>query len=180
MKIPLAKLKAMLRFFATFTDPKLLGKTKLMKLFYFVDFGHVKKYAAPITYDCYVHLEHGPVPSTILNLVDAVENDMSESILGDTLSIETRNGSNMKRIATIEQFDQRDKAYFTPSELQIMTEVCSRFKNSTGKNIEDESHRENAWRSTKESENIPYGLAAGDPDCLVEQRDIETILRISE
>jgi hypothetical protein len=66
MNIPIQKLKAMILFFATFTDPRLLGKKKLMKLFYFADFGHVKRYASPITYDNYVHLEHGPIPSAIL------------------------------------------------------------------------------------------------------------------
>jgi hypothetical protein len=68
---PIPKLKAMIRYFATYTDPRSLGKKKLMKLFYFADFEHVKKYASPITFDNYVHLEHGPVPSTILNLVNA-------------------------------------------------------------------------------------------------------------
>ena len=72
MKIPLSKLKAMLLFFASNTNPALLGKVKLMKLFYFCDFMNIKKYGAPITFDNYVHLEHGPIPSTIMNLVSLI------------------------------------------------------------------------------------------------------------
>jgi uncharacterized phage-associated protein len=179
MKIPIQKLKAMILYFATFTDSRLLGKVKLMKLFYFTDFGHVKKYASPITFDNYVHLEHGPIPSAILNLVDAVETDINDSILGDVLSIESKEGSNMKRIVASRRFVEKDKEFFAPNELAVMEEICSRFKDTTGKNIEDISHQETAWKTTKTLENIPYTLAIGDPDCLVDEEDIKTVLSIS-
>src|SRR3989344_3375755 len=169
----------MIRYFATYTDPKLLGKTKLMKLFYFSDFNHVKQYASPITYDNYVNLEHGPIPSTIMNLVSVVETDLDLSILGDTISIETRDGSNMKRIVMKGKFTEEDKKYFNKTELKIMEEVAKKFKDSTGKNIEDISHKEAPWRTTKETENISYTLAAKDPDCLVDEEDIATILEIT-
>src|SRR3990167_5532949 len=98
MKISEAKIKRMILYFAQHTDASLLGKTKLMKLFYFTDFRHVKKYLTPVTNDRYVNLEHGPVPSTIMNLVDAVENDIDSSILGDAISVIEIEGSNMKKI----------------------------------------------------------------------------------
>ena len=79
MKIPKTKLKAMLRYFCTNTNPSFLGKTKLMKLFYFADFLHVKKYGVPITYDTYIRLEHGPVPSKILNLVNSIIDDNEQA-----------------------------------------------------------------------------------------------------
>jgi uncharacterized phage-associated protein len=178
MNIPIQKLKAMILYFATFTDPRLLGKKKLMKLFYFTDFGHVKKYASPITYDNYIHLEHGPIPSAILNLVNTVETDIDDSILGDVMSIESKDGSNMKRIVTSRKFNDKDAEYFTPSELEVMKEIADRFRDSTGKYIEDASHRETAWRTTQKLEEISYTLATGDPDCLVTQEDIQTTLSI--
>ena len=55
MKIPMPKLKAILLYFGTYTDNRFLGKVKLMKLFYFLDFMHVKKYGTPVTYDTYVN-----------------------------------------------------------------------------------------------------------------------------
>src|SRR3989338_9061180 len=159
MKIPIAKLKAMMRYFATFTDPKLLGKKKLMKLFYFTDFTHVKKYASPITFDNYVNMDHGPIPSTILNLVNSVENDTEDAILSDTISVEVKNSSLMKRIVSSGKFSDRDKGYFSPSELKVLDEVCNRFNNKTCKYIEDASHKEAAWAGTHELDNIPYTLA---------------------
>lgn len=178
MKIPIPKLKAMLRYFATFTDPKLLGKKKLMKLFYFTDFTHVKNYASPITYDNYVHMEHGPIPSTILNLVNSVENDTEDAILTDSISIEMRDGSLMKRVITKGMFTEKDRGYFSPSELKVLDNVCRRFSNKTGKYIEDASHKESAWSKTDELENIPYTLAVDDPDCLVEKDEIKLALAV--
>lgn len=179
MKIPVPKLEAMIRYFASNTEPSLLGKKKLMKLFYFTDFSHVKKYATPITYDNYIHLEHGPIPSAIMNLVSAVENETEDSILGDVLRIETRDGSNMKKIVTYKEFSEQDKEYFSNSEFKTLEEVCKRFFSSNGKDIEDASHKESAWLMTKELRGIPYTLAVNDPDCLVEKEDIEIMLEVS-
>lgn len=170
----------MLRYFATFTDPRLLGKTKLMKLFYFTDFGHVKKYASPITCDNYVHLEHGPIPSTIMNFVNAVENDTESAILGDTIQIERREGSNMKRIVALRDFTPKDSEYFSQTELKTMESVCKRFKGFTGKEIEDISHKEGAFLKTEEGESIPYVLAAEDQDCLIGRKELESLLSLTQ
>lgn len=43
---------------------------KLVKLVYLCDRMSMDRYAAPITYDRYVSMDHGPVPSTTLDLVD--------------------------------------------------------------------------------------------------------------
>jgi uncharacterized phage-associated protein len=180
MKISPSKIKRMILYFASHTDPRLLGKTKLMKLFYFTDFRHVKKYLTPVTNDRYVNLEHGPVPSTILNLVDIVENDIDNSILGDTISVATRDGSNLKRVQARRSFTERDAEHFTKSELAVMEEVCEIFKESTGKQIEDASHNESAWLKTKVGEFIPYTLGAGDADSFVEKDDIETAFKITQ
>ena len=88
MNIPVPKLKAILLYFANYTNSRFLGKVKLMKLFYFLDFLHVKKYGAPITYDTYVNLVHGPIPSAIKNLIDTADDDFDNSILADTIKFE--------------------------------------------------------------------------------------------
>lgn len=179
-KITEPKLKAMLLYFAAYTDPRLLGKVKLMKLFYFSDFVHVKRYISPITFDNYVHLEHGPVPSTILNLINAVENDIDNAMLSDTISVDIRKNSNQKRIVPLRKFTEKDAEYFTPSELKVMQEICKRFSAKTGKYLEDASHKEAAFTMTRELEGISYSLAVHDPDCSedVKKDEIELIQRI--
>jgi uncharacterized phage-associated protein len=178
MRISIPKLKAMILFFASNTDERLLGKVKLMKLFYFTDFTSVKKFASPITFDRYVHMEHGPIPSSILNLVNAVESDIDNAILADTFSVETKEGSHQKRIVPTREFSDDDRKYFSEQELEIMKGVCDRFFDKTGKFIEEESHNESAWKMTKEVEEIPYTLAINDGDCSVDREDIKLSLEI--
>lgn len=178
MKIPISKLKAMIRYFATYTNPRLLGKKKLMKLFYFTDFGHIKKYASPITFDNYVRLEHGPVPSTIMNLVTAVETDPEYAELSDSLCIEIKPGSLQKRVVATKKFSDNDLKYFSTSELKILKSTCERFADKTGKYIEDISHKESAWMKTGEYKDIDYTLAAEDPDSDFEKEEIELALKV--
>ena len=43
---------------------------KLVKLTYLCDRMSMERYAAPVTYDSYVSVDHGPVPSTTLDLIN--------------------------------------------------------------------------------------------------------------
>src|SRR3989344_3441638 len=130
MKISLPKLKAILLYFGNNTDTKFLGKVKLMKLFYFLDFTHVKKYGSPVNYDTYVNMEHGPIPSTIKNLVDTATEDIDHSVLADTISCEWQelmDGGSMCRITPIRNFSKEDEKYFSKSELKVLEQICKRF-----------------------------------------------------
>jgi uncharacterized phage-associated protein len=53
-------------------DVPALDKYKVCKLMFLADKYHLVKYGRPITGDQYCALPYGPIPSTILNLIDAV------------------------------------------------------------------------------------------------------------
>lgn len=178
MKIPIKKLKAIILYFCTYTDIKFLGKVKLMKLFYFLDFLHLKQYGAPITYDTYVNLEHGPIPSAIKNLVDTASDDTDSSVLADTITIERPEGTEMCRIVGTRKFAENDAKLFSKSELDILRKVCLRFGDKNTKYVEDTSHKESPWLKTNFLEVIPYELAAEDKDCLVDKDEINLMMRI--
>jgi len=178
MKMSLPKLRAMILFFGTYTDNRLLGKVKLLKLFYFADFMHVKQYGAPITYDRYVHLEYGPIPSTIKNLVDNVEDDIDDSVLSDVISVRSSEDTILHRVIPSREFNEEDKDYFSESELAILEEVRRRFGDKNTKFIKDASHDEAPWKETKLLEDIPYSLAAKDTDCLVTEEEINLAIRV--
>src|SRR3989344_3632306 len=178
MNIPLPKLKALLLYFCNNTDSKFLGKVKLMKLFYFLDFLHVKKYGSPITYDTYVHLEHGPIPSTIKNLVDDSCDDVDNSILSDTIYCENVDNIAMKRIIPKRQFTENDKKLFSKSEFEILEIVCRRFGAQNTKYIEDASHKEAPWLETEPLEIISYTMATRDIDCVVSKEEINLLNEI--
>lgn len=168
----------MLKYFCQNTNPKHLGKTKLMKLFYFLDFTHVKKYGAPITGDTYFHLEKGPIPSAIKNLIDSLDDEPELSILADTIEIQKNMGSMMHKIVCSQNFADSDKEYFSEIEMQTLKFVCDKYSDYTTREIVDASHAESPWRKTQECSQIPYSLAADDPDCEVEKAEIELLSKV--
>jgi uncharacterized phage-associated protein len=176
--IPLAKIKAILKYFCTNTDPKFLGKVKLMKLFYYLDFIHVKRHGVPVTYDTYFNLEHGPIPTVIKNLVDSVDDDIDSAYLEDTISVVKGVNSNMHRITCQSKFTESEAGIFTNTELEILKEVCERFGDKNTKFIEDQSHEEAPWSMTSQGDKIPYELAANDPDCVVSKEEIKLMSNI--
>lgn len=175
MRIPIPKLKAIILYFCQNTERKFLGKTKLMKLFYFLDFIHLKNYGTPVTYDNYVHLEHGPIPSVIKNLVDSVANDIDDALLADIITIKRSDGHEIQRIVPLRSFDKKDERYFSKTELEILQKVCAKFGKKNTKYIEDASHNEAPWKKTKLLDNIPYSLAAEDNDCKMTGEELELL-----
>jgi len=176
MKIPLVKLKAILLYFCNHTDVKFLGKVKLMKLFYFLDFMHLKKYGSPVTYDTYVNLEHGPIPSFIKNLVDNATDEIEKSELSDTIGVEKPSGTEMYRFLPQREFKEKDRKLFSESELEILKKVCARFGDKNTRFIEKASHKEAPWAKTKFLDKIPYTIATEDRDCEVQEKEIHLLM----
>ena len=179
MRIPLQKLKAIILYFGEHTDQKFLGKVKLMKLFYFLDFTHVKKFGAPITFDRYFKLEHGPIPTVIKNLIDDAGEDVAHSALADTIDVECSPGQMIQRIVMRRKIGQEDLNLFSVSELETLQSVCSRFDTLNTREIEEASHKEAPWKESKLFEEIPYTLATHDTDCQVDEEDISLALRLN-
>lgn len=178
MKIPLNKLKLILLYFCENTDTRFLGKVKLMKLFYFLDFMHVKKYGVPVTYDTYVKLEHGPIPNTIMNLVNTACDDIDSSVLSDILRFETPEGTQMKRAQAIKKITDTDLKNFSESEIRTLQTVCQRFGDKNTKFIEDASHNEAPWIESELFDEIPYTLATKDKDCEVSLEEIKLAMEL--
>jgi uncharacterized phage-associated protein len=173
------KLKAILLYFSNCTDTKYLGKVKLMKLFYFLDFMHVKAYGTPITYDTYVNLEHGPIPSTIKNIIDNAADDLENSILSDTIYFERPSGTSMHRVMPIREFSKEDEKLFSQHELEILKKVCVRFGSKTTREVEQASHDEAPWKETKYLQTIPYALAARDKDSRLSEEELALLDAVS-
>ena len=132
-----------------------------MKLFYFIDFWHMKNYGSPITYDRYINLENGPIPSQILNMVNSAVDDPENAILSDTIYITNPIGK-MQQINCYNKFTDNEKKYFTQYELKILDRVCKTFGNKDTKYVIDASHKEPPWAKTKELDTIPYTLIFED------------------
>lgn len=177
MKLSNPKLKAIILYFANNTDPKYLGEVKLMKLLYFLDFRHVKKYGSPVTYDTYVNLNRGPIPSFIKNIIDDTACGI-KTALTEVIEFETPKGTIMKRIIPKRKFTVDDRGHLTPTELEILDEVSKEFGNKKTDDLVKASHNEAPWRETEYLEKIPYTLATLDKDCKVDREQIELFLRL--
>lgn len=180
MVIPLTKIKAILLYFSEYTNSRFLGKIKLMKLFYFLDFMHTKEYGIPVTFDTYYHLEKGPVPSFIMNLVEEASQDGKETLLGDTVEfIHPKGTERMLQAISKRRFVKEDAQIFLKSELEVLKKVCKKFYNAKADEIKEASHKEAPWRDTRMSQVIPYSLAGRDPESKFTEEEIELSVRIS-
>ncbi|MCC7356682.1 MAG: SocA family protein [Candidatus Doudnabacteria bacterium] len=174
MSISIPKLKAILLYFAENTNARFLGKVKLMKLFYFLDFMHLKNFGTPVTGDTYIKLDHGPIPSTIKNLIDDAAENIETSELQDTIYFERPIGL-MYQVKPTRKLTEDDRKLFSPNEIEILEKVCKRYGNSTMKEIESASHEEAPWAKSKMYDVIPYTLAAQDSDSQFSEEELDLI-----
>ncbi len=178
MTISLPKLKAIIKYLCQNTNSVFLGKTKLMKLFYFLDFTHIKKFGTSVTGETYYHLEFGPIPTTIKNLVDSVGDNPESAMLSDIIAVQCEDGHDIHKVICLQSFTEKDREYFSEAEFKTMESICARFRDYSTPQMVDLSHKEAPWRLTELLEMIPYTLASEDPDCSVTKQDIELLSAI--
>ena len=127
-------------------------ETKLMKLLFYADFGHYKKYAVSITGARYARLPYGPVPDQFERWLAALvwddeglgkEEDWQGEYPGEVYVSDTA----------------PDLSIFSPSELRVLAAVKERFQDCSAKRISDISHDETGYRETETARLIPYSYA---------------------
>ena len=151
-KINEKKYKSAVLFFAKKVQNGTLGKLKMMKLMYFLDFDFFEKYGKSITGDSYLRFENGPVPQ------------MAEKILkemnGKEIKITNRkiaNGYNdQQHIEALKDFDIE---VFSKEELMMLEEVADKWEKFSGSEMKMATHGEAPWIATKPNDIIDYNLA---------------------
>lgn len=151
-KINEKKYKNTVLFFANKIRNHTLGKLKMMKLLYYLDFGYFEKYGRSVTGDSYLRFENGPVPR------------MGEKILkemnGKGIKITNRKISEGYRDQQhIEPLLAFDLGIFEKEELVMLEETASKWEKFTGTEMKNASHGEAPWIATKPNEIIDYNLA---------------------
>lgn len=144
-------------FFAKNT--KFLGKVKLFKLLYFLDFEHFKETGRPVTGMDYHAWKMGPVPVVLYEEVDAPEPDLADKV--EFSEVRTRNGA-MLVVKPVAEFDD---SHFTRRELRILQALSEEFRDTKSDDMIEETHLENQpWHKVyvvegKKQQQIPYELA---------------------
>ncbi|MFH0854558.1 MAG: Panacea domain-containing protein [bacterium] len=151
-KINEKKYKNAVLFFANKIRNGTLGKLKLMKLLYFLDFDFFEKYGHSVTGDEYLRFERGPVPR------------MGEKTLkqmrGKEIKIVNRRmpkGYNDQQ--HIEPLIEFDPILFSKEEILMMEEIADKWERFTGTEMKNASHGEAPWIATKPNDVIDYNLA---------------------
>lgn len=148
-KFDLAKFFEAIKFFCF---QERIFKTKLMKLLFYADFGHFKKYSVSITGARYARLPYGPVP-------DQFERWLAVLILDDNGVQKEEEWMQDYPGEVYVGTTSPDISIFTPSELRVLATVKEAFQEFSAKRMSDVSHNEKGYRKTETARLIPYSYA---------------------
>lgn len=115
---------------------------KIFKILYFSDREYLAQYGSPITGDCYIAMEAGPVPSKIYDIFKIVRGD---SYIKDT--------ENLKQYFTVSDWmyitprQDADLRKIAPNERAVLDECIRIYGDLSYDEIKEKSH-DTAWRST--------------------------------
>jgi uncharacterized phage-associated protein len=128
-----------------------LGRTKLMKLLYYVDFDHYERHGRTVTGAAYRKLPHGPVPQQAKTLIAQME---AKKLVRE-VRVKVKDYA-QHRLITQARFDA---SAFSGDELQTLEKVAREWEDATGAQIEAASHVEAPWAATADGKVIDYELA---------------------
>jgi len=145
-------------------NTRALGKVKLFKLLYLLDFEHFRQTGRSVTGLQYRAWKMGPVPAALVQQWDELDDDLAAAI-----RIEPRPVIDYVRenVIPIQLFDSE---HFTRRELRLLEEIAARYRDTLSEKMIDVTHAENgAWAKTwaggeGNDFTIPYELAIADDD----------------
>ncbi len=145
------KLQQVILYFLEHINNVHLGRTKLMKLLYFVDFNHYEAHGQPVTGANYRKLPHGPYPDKIEKFIEKME---AADLVRE---VKVSKGYTQRRLITLN--GKFDPAKFSGTELQALERVAADWADATASQIEAATHREAPWAGTKDGKRIDYEMA---------------------
>ena len=151
-KINEKKYKNIILFFANKIRNGTLGKVKLMKLLYFLDFDFYEKYGKSISGDKYLRFEMGPVPSMAEKILKQMNNKEIKIVRK-----KIKTGYNDQQL--IEPLKEFDINVLSKEELFFMEEIADKWEKFSGTDMKNASHGEAPWIATKPNETIDYNLS---------------------
>ena len=143
------KLESLILYFAS-NIPLHLGKKKLAKLMYFVDFTAYELLQEPISREKYMKYLYGPMP---VRFYDILKDMASKNML------EVGEQPAEFIPSTIVAKVPPDLSVFTPVELKLIEAITNEHKLSTAKELELKAQAEPPYKMVELNEEIPYHLA---------------------
>lgn len=144
------KTRALVAYIASKSD---VGKTKLMKLLYLMDFTMYEKTRKSITNDEYKHWRLcGPVPVTVWK-------KMRDDFPNDLLNVEGIPCADGTYLKFTPKDRNIDMSIFSADERTVIDEILEKFGEKFQEELVEKVHVELPLRITDKDETIPYFLA---------------------
>ncbi len=159
---------------------KFLGKTKLYKLLYYLDFTHFKETGKSVTGYNYFAWDFGPVPKTLYEELDCVEENLPE---------EFKKKINITKLDKFHEIRAKapiNIAVFSKREIRILKELSDIFKYDRAKDMKEISHlKGDPWDRTIEEkgeyQKIDYFLSLDDSsESISKEEAVEKQERLQE
>jgi hypothetical protein len=173
-------------FFALNTNRNKIGKLKMSKLLFALDFEHFKQTGRWVTGMRYYAYPKGPYPKDEFEKVsDKAAPPDIDRVMGVTPMYEDDLGESRGYLFKVRGNHKPDLSLFSKRELEIMKWLAECWHDATGKQIKDWSHKRGTpWRKVWEEENrkyepISYAYAIDDSSPLTKE-DAEALLKEEE
>ncbi|WP_413707684.1 Panacea domain-containing protein [Ralstonia sp. Ralssp110] len=146
-------------FFASHVEK--LGKTKLFKLLYFLDFEHYRDTGRSVTGMDYSAWKMGPVPTDLYHELDNPGDDWATKIRFGQRSVR----AGKKPMLSVTPIAEFDASHFSKRELRLLERLATEFKTADADEMIEATHLENLpWHQVynvqkRDSGKIPYELA---------------------
>lgn len=134
----------------------------IAKVLFFAEKMHINLYARPIIGDTYIRMEHGPVPSSVLNLAkrnEFVHPDLLEA-MKQSVEIDYPDSFRAKREPETNLFSQTD--------IECLNESLKQYGDASFDDLWSLTHEEDCWLKADPNQPIDYLLMVDDDNPLKE------------
>jgi len=153
------KIKVIISYLADKVDK--LYVTKLMKLFYYIDFISYAERKSSITNDVYYKLPYGPIPSFIKSEIDNLIGSFSEEDIKSQLFdiIELKENENRYGKIVVSKNKRYNLKELSEYEIGLIDEIINKLGDKTARFLTNKTHKEQPYLLTSKNSIISYGLA---------------------
>jgi uncharacterized phage-associated protein len=138
-----------------------LTKLRAAKLLYFADKYHLTNYGRPIIGDFYVRMDHGPVPSQSLDLMNELVSPYvirgakrpTLNAMQQYLEVDS-NGKQPKFVAK----KKADYSALSESDVEALDKSIALFGKASITRVWNAGHNERSWKETPPHQKIDYRL----------------------
>lgn len=172
-------------FFALNTNRKKIGKTKMSKLLFALDFEHFKQTGRFVTGVKYYAFPKGPYPKEVFEALSARESPKDIARYLWVTAMYEEDGEEKGLLFKVKRKVQPDFSLFSKREIEIMTRLAEIFYDATAKQVTHWSHsRGSPWEQVWQKENrkfapIEYTYAIDDSSPITKE-EAEALLKEEE